>query len=162
MSAWQHQSQLISSRLKLELSQFVVLAALCWAVCLNIQQFIRMKQFDWFFSLHYVKVIYRGRGWYVIYKNVSTEVRGSLTKIVVFHSCFQDFDLTFDEYLTHVLSNYIWKVGHKIFLPCFDTFYEKCRENITELRTDWCEENFDVELARNVDQYERKTVYTVI
>ena len=27
-------------------------------------------------------------------------------------NCFQDFNLTFVEYLTHVLSNYIWKVDN--------------------------------------------------
>ena len=30
-------------------------------------------------------------------------------------TCFQDFNLTFVEYLTHVLSNYIWRVDNLVF-----------------------------------------------
>ena len=29
-------------------------------------------------------------------------------------TCFQDFNLTFVEYLTHVLSNYIWRVDNLV------------------------------------------------
>ena len=35
-------------------------------------------------------------------------------------------------------------------------------ENITELIPDWCEENFDVVLARNVEEYERKSRFATV
>ena len=35
-------------------------------------------------------------------------------------------------------------------------------EQITELIPDWCNENFDVELAQNVDEYERKNRFATL
>ena len=36
------------------------------------------------------------------------------------------------------------------------------QENITGLIPDWCDENFDVVLAPNVDEYERKSPFATV